>query len=98
MPIHTYLKFLKSVTELDMPISRTGKLMMVEILKRSDEGPYRPQDIIALKEIAPQEALNKTLKELIEDGYVKIEADRADRRVKYVEITKMTTSLINKID
>jgi len=81
-----------------MPISRTGKLMMVEILKRSDEGPYRPQDIIALKEIAPQEALNKTLKELIEDGYVKIEADRADRRVKYVEITKMTTSLINKID
>ena len=81
-----------------MPISRTGKLMMAEILKRSDEGPYRPQDIIALKEIAPQEALNKTLKELIEDGYVKIEADRADRRVKYVEITKMTTSLINKID
>ena len=81
-----------------MPISRTGKLMMAEILKRSDEGPYRPQDIIALKEISPQEALNKTLKELIEDGYVKIEADRADRRVKYVEITKMTTSLINKID
>ena len=81
-----------------MPISRAGKLMMVEILKRSDDGPYRPQDIIAMKEIAPQEVLNKALKELIEGGYVKIEADRTDRRVKYVEITKMTTSLINKID
>ena len=97
MAINSYLKFIKSVGELNVDISPTGKLIMREILKRYDGSSCRVQDIISMKEIASQATLHKNLKDLIINGYLRMQVDISDHRVKNVLVTKKTTSLIQKI-
>ena len=97
MDINSYLRFLEATSKLEINMAPNSRRILEELLKKGNVQPYRVQDIISMHEIASQATLHKALKELINDGYLRLKASPQDARVKYVQLTKKTNDLVQKI-
>ena len=97
MASQSYLTFLKASNKLWAGITANQREILQAVIKRGSSNPYRVQDIIDMRSIASQATLHKCLGELIASGYITLNTDPSDGRVKYVTLSKKGNLLVNRL-
>jgi DNA-binding MarR family transcriptional regulator len=98
VPSKSYLTFLEASNQLWVGITANQRQVLAEVIKRDSTNLYRVQDIIGMRSIASQATLHKTLSELVDQGYLVLQACPSDGRVKFVALTKKANLLISRIN
>lgn len=93
----SYLNFIESSKTFWLGISSNGKAIL-EMAMRSVDKPLRVQDIISNRAIASQATIHKELGLLIDEGYIYLKTSRADRRIKYVALSKKGSMLFDRLN
>ena len=97
MNVNSYLKILQATSKVWGDISPTERTILEAVIRNVSPPLLRVQDILAMREIASQATIHKSLSSLVSKGYLALKPDPTDGRAKFVTLGKKTHVLVEKL-
>ncbi len=99
-PLNNYLtfsRFCEKIYEKHQLDYRERRLLEAIAARVEGKKPIAITELINLKKIGSPAILHSSLKKLVKNGFIKIELDQEDHRIKYPQLTPKATKLFTEL-